>query len=97
MVYTDDQSLWSRCVVLESQDNPAYSEGGVAKMDLRAAESVGKDGSPDGTGTGMGWFPGYAINKESGERLNIMFSEDSWLQADNGRDMIWNPSTREQS
>ena len=97
VVYTDDQSLWSRCVVLESQDNPAYSEGGVAKMDLRAAQSVGKDGSPDGTGTGMGWFPGYAINKESGERLNIMFSEDSWLQADNGRDMIWNPSTREQS
>lgn len=97
VVYTDDQSLWSRCVVLESQDNSAYSEGGVAKMDLRAAESVGKDGSPDGTGTGMGWFPGYAINKESGERLNIMFSEDSWLQADNGRDMIWNPTSREQT
>jgi hypothetical protein len=95
IVYTDDQSLWSRCVVLESQDNPSYSEGGVAKMDLRAGQSVGKDGSPDGTNTtGMGWFPGYAINKESGERLNIMFAEDSWLQADNGRDMIWNPSSR---
>jgi hypothetical protein len=66
-------------------------------MDLRASESVAKDGSPDGSGNGMGWFPGYAINKESGERLNIMFSEDSWLQADNGRDMIWNPSTRVQS
>ena len=97
IVYTDNQSLWSRCIVLESQDNPSYSEGGVAKMDLRASESVAKDGSPDGSGNGMGWFPGYAINKESGERLNIMFSEDSWLQADNGRDMIWNPSTRVQS
>ncbi|MGC6428039.1 MAG: hypothetical protein ACON4Y_01630 [Flavobacteriales bacterium] len=97
IVYTSDKSLWSRCVVLEAQDNPTYSEGGVEKMDLRSGESVDKDGINDGTGNGMGWFPGYAINKESGERLNIMFSEDSWLEADNGRDMIWNPSTRRQS
>jgi hypothetical protein len=44
--------------------------------------------------TGMGWFPGYAINLETGERLNIIFSEDSWLVGDNGRDMKWNPSPR---
>ena len=97
IVYTSDKSMWSRCVVLEAQDNPTYAEGGVSKMDLRSAPSVNLEGTPDGTGTGMGWFPGYAINKESGERLNIMFSEDSWLQADNGSDMIWNPSTRVQS
>ncbi|MBM3435700.1 MAG: hypothetical protein FJY07_05720, partial [Bacteroidetes bacterium] len=36
---------------------------------------------------GMGWFPGYAINLESGERLNIMFGEDSWWSGENGRDM----------
>ncbi|HHZ64812.1 MAG TPA: hypothetical protein EYN38_01880 [Flavobacteriales bacterium] len=42
------------------------------------------------SGTGMGWFPGYAINIETGERLNIMFGEDSWLA--NGNDMIWNPT-----
>ena len=34
------------------------------------AQSVDKDGNPDGTGTGMGWFPGYAVNLETGERLN---------------------------
>ena len=45
----------------------------------------------------MGWFPGYAINKETGERLNIMFAEDSWLSSDNGDDMLWNPSTRIQT
>ena len=45
----------------------------------------------------MGWFPGYAINKETGERLNIMFAEDSWLSSDNGDDMLWNPSTRVQT
>lgn len=97
VVITDDQSKWSRCVVLESQDDPAYSIGGVAKLDPRASESVDKDGNPDGSGTGMGWFPGYAINKESGERLNIMFAEDSWLSSDNGSDMIWNPSSRLQT
>jgi hypothetical protein len=42
---------------------------------------------------GMGWFPGYAINLETGERLNIMFGEDSWLAAENGRDMLFNPTS----
>ena len=42
------------------------------------------------SGTGMGWFPGYAINIETGERLNIMFGEDSHLA--NGDDMLWNPT-----
>ena len=39
----------------------------------------------------MGWFPGYAINTVTGERLNIMFGEDSRYVQHNGRDMIWNP------
>jgi len=41
---------------------------------------------------GMGWFPGYALNLETGERLNMMFGEDSWLAGENGRDMLFNPS-----
>ncbi len=40
---------------------------------------------------GMGWFPGYAINVATGERLNIMFGEDSRYVQYNGRDMMWNP------
>ena len=40
---------------------------------------------------GMGWFPGYAINVVTGERLNIMFGEDSRYVQYNGRDMMWNP------
>ena len=43
---------------------------------------------------GMGWFPGYAINVETGERLNMAFSEDSWLGKENGADMLWNPTDR---
>ncbi|MFM7105944.1 MAG: hypothetical protein ACKOW8_10525, partial [Flavobacteriales bacterium] len=41
---------------------------------------------------GMGWFPGYAIDISTGERLNIAYGEDSWLVGANGSDMIWNPS-----
>ena len=40
---------------------------------------------------GMGWFPGYAINVTTGERLNIMFGEDSRYVQHNGADMMWNP------
>lgn len=40
---------------------------------------------------GMGWFPGYAISLATGERLNIMFGEDSRYVQYNGRDMLWNP------
>lgn len=47
-----------------------------------------------GISIGMGWFPGYAINVETGERLNMAFGENSYLGADNGRDMLWNPSSR---
>jgi hypothetical protein len=42
---------------------------------------------------GMGWFPGYAIDVETGERLNIAFAENSWLGNQNGRDMQWNPTS----
>ena len=42
--------------------------------------------------TGMGWFPGYAINTSTGERLNIMFGEDSRYIQYNGTDMLWNPT-----
>ena len=41
---------------------------------------------------GMGWFPGYAIDVESGMRLNIAFGEDSYYEDLGGRDMIFNPA-----
>lgn len=41
---------------------------------------------------GMGWFPGYAISVETGERLNMAFGEDSYLAVANGRDMLFNPT-----
>jgi hypothetical protein len=70
------------------------SENNALRFGLRKSPSVDKEGNvPEGeTTTGLGWFPGYAIDVRSGERLNIMFGEDSWLVGENGRDMLWNPS-----
>jgi hypothetical protein len=111
IVITSDKSKWSRCVVLEMNENnwtldeygyetPVTpltnddSEGNALRFDLRTAASVDKDGDPDGSGThGMGWFPGYAIDVRTGERLNIIFGEDSGLPAHNGSDMMWNPTS----
>ncbi len=41
---------------------------------------------------GMGWFPGYVIDVESGMRLNVAFGEDSYLEDMGGRDMLFNPA-----
>lgn len=82
-------------MVFEARNDVVLAEGGAKHLELRAGASVDKNGNPDGDGTGMGWFPGYAINLETGERLNIAFAEDSWLAGENGRDMQWNPTSVE--
>ncbi|GAB1449605.1 hypothetical protein MASR2M44_26340 [Bacteroidota bacterium] len=91
IVFTNDKTKWSRCVVLEAGETPATTIGGAVKLNRRKSPSVDQNGKPV-AGTGMGWFPGYAINLETGERLNIMFAEDSSLPTENGSDMIWNPT-----
>ncbi len=40
---------------------------------------------------GMGWFPGYVIDVESGMRLNLLYGEDSYLEDMNGCDLMFNP------
>ncbi len=92
IVLTPDKSKWTRSPVIEMGSVPQFTEGNANRFELRRGASVGKDGKPDGDGYGMGWFPGYAINLETGERLNIMFGEDSRLKGENGRDMIFNPT-----
>jgi hypothetical protein len=108
IVFTPDKSKWTRALVVEMCPDPTLSEGKVSRFKFRSAHSVDKDGNAAATGSGpsddpaapnyisdssMSWFPGYAINVETGERMNIMFGEDSWLAADNGRDMLFNPTS----
>ncbi len=106
IVFTADKSLWTRCPVLEMQDDPALAQGNQTKLYPRDAPSIDKNGIPTGqpgcnegeaqliSATGMGWFPGYAIDLETGERMNMAYSEDSWLAIENGRDMMFNPTNR---
>ena len=101
VICPNDPSKWTRCPVIEECENTntSLSEGNAKKFSLRKGQSMMKNGNsyfdltPDPAGgTGMSWFPGYVINVETGERLNMMFGEDSWLIGENGRDMKWNPT-----
>lgn len=92
LVITPDQSKWTRCPVLETSHNQAQSQGGSSIMKLRAATSKDINGNDEIGSTGMSWFPGYAIDIETGERLNMAFGENSWLNGSNGNDMLWNPT-----
>ena len=119
IVFTKDRTKWSRCVVVETATPYYYiapngpqvpTEGNATMFSLRKKASVGKesDGASgakvDGDGTGMSWFPGYAIDVETGTRLNIFFGENSAFDPKIGnydavskginRDMIWNPSSQ---
>ncbi|MBP9132648.1 MAG: hypothetical protein KBF75_01405 [Saprospiraceae bacterium] len=118
IVFTSDRSKWSKCIVVEAS-NAIYSnaglppEGNAPQFSLRKARSVTKDVDANGNpvlnsnpdSTGLSWFPGYAIDVETGMRLNIFFSENSSFDpaifggileevGENpniGRDMLFNP------
>lgn len=94
IVITSDKSKWTRCAVIELCEDQNLSQGGAIPGTLRAAPGVDQNGNPDGSGNGMGWFPGYAIDVESGYRLHMAFGENSFMGNDNGNDMIWNPTSR---
>jgi len=106
VVFTSDRSKWTRASVIELGEDTMPNINAAKKFDKRKSPSVDKNGVVgDGvvttdpndadfiSATGMGWFPGYAINVETGERLNIAFGENSALDgAENSRDMLWNPN-----
>ena len=80
IVITADKSKWTRCPVFEMGREPALNVGNCPAGAMRKSSSVDKNGNPDGSGTtGMGWFPGYAIDVESGARLYMAFGENSFL------------------
>jgi hypothetical protein len=109
IVFTPDKTKWTRAVVLEMSFDSLLAQGKAKRFQLRRSPSIDKDGNFATMGEepseneeapnyisshGMGWFPGYAINVETGERLNIMYGEDSYLVAENGRDMQFNPPSK---
>lgn len=118
IVLTRDKSQWSRCIVVETANtyftdigDPIVTQGGSRNMERRNVPSVTKDDNnsdglpdvdPNEPNNGLGWFPGYAIDVESGKRLNIFFGENSVYRDEiqalipaypaNGDDMMWNPN-----
>lgn len=109
-------------IALKEDGTPVTTVGStpsnpILSFDLRNSPSVGKDDA-DGDGLpdpeypnnpdsiGMGWFPGYAVNVETGKRLNIFFGENSVYSEQtgylenyvngkpNGADMMFNPTSQ---
>jgi hypothetical protein len=100
IIFTKDQSKWSRCPVVDMNPGTDPTTGTGYKWQLRKAPSVDKNGVANFPSTNnndidssMSWFPGYAINVETGERLNIIFAENSADAVNNGTDMMWNPTS----
>ena len=85
--------------MLEAQPEKLAAEGKAPKMGIRHHGSLNLDGTyqtintADPFSMGYSYFPGYAIDLETGVRLNIMFSEDSRNIGENGADLIWNPTS----
>lgn len=107
VVFTADKSKWTRCPVIELNNDANLSVNGGLPGLLRKSPSIDKNGLQAGDAgyndqeatkggaqpEGMGWFPGYAIDVETGRRLNMAYGENSFLAGQNGADMIWNPTS----
>jgi hypothetical protein len=104
VVFTSNRRLWTRCPVIEMQYATANSEGGAAKNTLRKhiswADSLMTTPAAAGD-SGFSYFPGYAVDVETGERLNMAFGEDSYIRtakgfsSDMGADLKWNPDAND--
>ncbi len=93
IVITDDKSKWTRCPVIELGRDASLNINGAKPGSLRKSPSLDKNGNVIAGSTGMSYFPGYAIDLETGARLNMAFGENSFLGQDGGGDMKWEPST----
>lgn len=113
VVLTPDKSKWSRCIVVETSTFLHTDASGVGLGAApsgykqfewkRTQPSVDKEGNQIAGETGYSWFPGYAYDVETGERLNIFFGENSFYNGSildanlfpgsaTGNDMIYNPT-----
>lgn len=110
IILTKDKTKWSKCIVVESAKEE-YKNIGFPPIDdaneftLRRTPSIDKDGNKLSNGTfGYSYFPGYAVDIETGRRLNIFFGENSVFSDQNtnllenniplGGDLIFNPSSQ---
>lgn len=101
VVFTNDRSKWTRVPVIELSEDSELSEGKAKKHTLRKGNSwnlvdpsnPNSDLVRDPSNTGWSYFPGYAIDLETGTRLNMIIGENSWVVAERGNDMRFNPTS----
>lgn len=99
IVMTADPTQWSRCVVIETASDRQLSSGAYPmsarwSLPINQAGSTERDPSADiNAEQGLSYFPGYAIDVNTGRRLNIFFGENSWDRVNNGDDLVWNPTS----
>ena len=119
IVFTSNKDLWTQCPVVETANRfyelqGFFAEDERAHFDLRSAPSVTKEADENGrpmvdrnnkfSSEGFGWFPGYAVDVETGERLAVFFGENSVYNGElfgesyqgepTGADMMFNPSSQ---
>lgn len=99
IVFTSDVTMWSQCLVVETSPGNVLGTGAwpmAARWDypiVNAGDTSKNLSAVLATDQGKSWFPGYAIDVNTGRRLNIFFGESSWDRLNNGGDMIWNPTS----
>ncbi len=89
IVFTSNKEFWTRVPVVEIAE---YNTDERRLKMIRTANSKDINGVEQSS-QGWSWFPGYAIDKNAGVRLNMMFGENSSLIDENGDDMLWNPTS----
>lgn len=99
IVYTSDKTKWTHCPVIDMNGSVDPISNLPYKWQLRRERSWDKNtgayaapGADPVSDSSMSWFPGYAINLETGERLNMIFAENSGDVTNHGADMMWNPT-----
>ena len=94
IIFTNDKTKWTRCPVIELGRQSTLNFDNAQPGQMRKSPSLDVNGNEIAGETGTSWFPGYAIDVESGARLYLAFGENSFLSNDNGADMKWNPTDR---
>lgn len=117
IVLTSNKELWSRSIAVQSANYVFTSQidSFADNMDILLYPSVTKEASASNDNVpavdqsaqgddavGYTYFPGYAVDVETGKRLNIFFGENTFFRPGaipnfpdsvmTGNDRMWNPN-----
>ena len=93
VIVPNNPELWTRVPVLQYDTKTGESKADSRyRLHKNTIASVDKDGNTESGSTGMGWFPGYAIDIDNGVKLNMMVSESRTADPEFGENNIWEPT-----